>query len=221
VFTRTIGAAQVWDGRTGAALTPPLRHDGAAAAVGVGTVFTHDESRILTWTYNSARLWDARTGLPITAPLRHAGLMGVRFDKAEEHVLTWGRGTARVWSLAVDETVPPDQLLRQVQVRTGTRYNDVGVQRRRRDRRSLRGRMASYPGPGADAHSSVPASATGVGAVLEPLDRVRRLLGVLHCSFRTRPSSQQGITRRREMKEPMGEDRRGHPGDQHEQGPGP
>ena len=97
-------AAQLWDSRTGTALTKTLNHDQRD----FGARFSTDGSILLTWSSdNAARLWDAQTGRDIAPPLKHAArVRGARFDPYETRILTWSDdGTARLWSSRTGEAV--------------------------------------------------------------------------------------------------------------------
>jgi WD40 repeat protein/tetratricopeptide (TPR) repeat protein len=95
---QTKGVARVWDSATGQPLTPPLEHQGTV----YGSVFSRDETRILTWGGSAARVWDSLTGQPLTPPLAHKDTVnGAVFTQDETRILTWSKdGTARVWDVS-------------------------------------------------------------------------------------------------------------------------
>ena len=83
---------------------PPLRHGGPV----LGAVFSHDATRILTWSADStARLWDAATGQEVVAPLRHEGwVLGAAFNGDASRILSWSSdNTARLWDAATGQQV--------------------------------------------------------------------------------------------------------------------
>lgn len=100
------GVAQLWDARTGAALSPPLEHELRVD----GALFNADGSQLLTWCGRqyvasesaSARVWDGVTGKPLTPPLKHDGnVLGAQFAMDGKHVMTWGADRAiRLWFIS-------------------------------------------------------------------------------------------------------------------------
>ena len=77
----------------------------------VGAMFSHDESRILTWSWDkTARLWDARIGQQIGPSLQHeAELSGALFSLDDSRILTWSArdNTARLWDARTGQQIGP------------------------------------------------------------------------------------------------------------------
>jgi WD40 repeat protein len=109
--------ARVWDANTGAAISPPLRHN---AKNGVWRVaFSPEGSRLVTAAQDgTARIWDANTGAPITQPLKHSpsdlfnlsgqGVECVAFSPNGQRVATASDDkTARVWDAATGAPITP------------------------------------------------------------------------------------------------------------------
>jgi len=101
-------------------------HDGVD-----GAVFSHDESRILTWGAGRARLWAVGQNEPIQT-FEHEEwewARGAVFNHDESRILTWsGDGTARLWDIRLDENIPPDERILDFQVRSATNlYGSVSL----------------------------------------------------------------------------------------------
>jgi WD40 repeat protein/serine/threonine protein kinase len=100
------GTAQVWDLASGAAVTPPLRHQ---KRVWYAT-FSPDGLRVVTASDDgSARVWNAATGEAVTGPLQHAGAVWLgSFNHDNRLVVTASADrTARVWDAATGKPVTP------------------------------------------------------------------------------------------------------------------
>ena len=77
-------------------------HDGVD-----GAVFSHDESRILTWGADgSAQLWAVGQNEPIqTFQHEYGEVGGAVFSHDESRILTWGAGRARLWAVGQNEPI--------------------------------------------------------------------------------------------------------------------
>jgi len=90
------GTARVWDAKSGAPVSRPLRHAGPIHHV----EFSPNGTSVVTASDDgSARIWDARSGAPVTAPLRHEGpVRHAAFSADSRRVVTASDDkTARVW----------------------------------------------------------------------------------------------------------------------------
>lgn len=90
--------ARVYDARTGAPLTPPLKHGDVLN----GAVFSRDDSRVLTWGEDGfAKLWNSADGTQLAVMDMGAEVDGALFSPDESRIVTWGgsdtRGVARLW----------------------------------------------------------------------------------------------------------------------------
>ncbi len=99
-------AVRVWDAKTGAALTPPLRHTGILTNVrfsGTGKLLVTCSSD------NTARVWDVSTGALVAPPLRHRGTVtDADFSPDGTMVVTASKDrTARVWEVHTGEPITP------------------------------------------------------------------------------------------------------------------
>jgi WD40 repeat protein len=86
-----VGEVRVWDAQTGAAFTPPIRHEGEFQAA----TFSPDGRRVVTASGTptkpggEARVWDARTGKPLTPPMRPGDVVfWAEFSADGQRVLT-------------------------------------------------------------------------------------------------------------------------------------
>ena len=79
-------SAQVWDLRTGRALTGPLQH----SSIVQSAVFSPDKSKIVTASFDrTAQVWDAATGQRLAGPLQHdSALNSARFSPDGKRVVT-------------------------------------------------------------------------------------------------------------------------------------
>jgi WD40 repeat protein len=104
------GTARVWDGNSGAAVTPPLRHKARVMSVG----FSPDSRRVVTAARDStARLWDAATGEPLSLPLKHEDwLISADFSGDGRRLLTVCENrTVRLWRLPQEDRPTADLVL--------------------------------------------------------------------------------------------------------------
>ena len=105
----TNGVARVWDGRSGAPMSDPMRHPGSEIRA---AAFAADSRRVATASEDrTARVWDARSGQPVTEPMMHEDCKRVldcaispdgRFLQTEPGSLPGAAPTYCIWS------VPPD-----------------------------------------------------------------------------------------------------------------
>ncbi len=100
------GVARIRDGRTGEAVSPPLRHQGPVNSV----EFSPDESIVATASEDgTACLWDFRSGSLSVAPLRHpAAVRRARFAPEGRRLATASADHgARIWDSATGNLLLP------------------------------------------------------------------------------------------------------------------
>jgi len=96
------GTARIWDAVTGAAATPPLKHERDV----YWAEFSPDGRLVATASLDStARVWDATTGIPITGPLRHLdNVRHAAFSPDSSRLATASTDNhARIWNARTGE----------------------------------------------------------------------------------------------------------------------
>lgn len=91
-------SVRIWSARTGAALTPSMRHPTTLRLQ--QCAFSPDGGRLLTVSFdNTVRTWDAATGALLTRAIRHAkGVASARFHPDGRQIVTTSfDGSARLW----------------------------------------------------------------------------------------------------------------------------
>jgi hypothetical protein len=96
-----------------AELARAMPHNGGLCGSVGGAVFSHDDSRILSWgADNTVRLWDAATGRELVPAMRHdgglcGGVAGAVFSDDDSRILSWGDNTVRLWDAATGHELVP------------------------------------------------------------------------------------------------------------------
>lgn len=105
VLTWAIGAARLWDTRTGQLLLD-LPHDESTSVD--GAIFFAEETKILTWGFDgTARVWDASSGTQILAMPHEASVSGAVLSQDERRLLTWGaaQDSIKLWDIFTGDRV--------------------------------------------------------------------------------------------------------------------
>ncbi len=92
------GTARVWDAKSGAPISSPLRHAGPVHSA----AFSPNGQQVLTASEDgTARVWNAKSGAPMTPPLRHGGPVDhAAFSADGRRIVTASEDrTARVWDV--------------------------------------------------------------------------------------------------------------------------
>jgi WD40 repeat protein len=98
--------ARVWDAETGAAVTPPMGHDGE---VGFAE-FSPDGNYVVTTSADkTARVWRSADGTPVAPPMLHDGTVAhATFSPDGRYVATASYDhTARVWDASTGRAITP------------------------------------------------------------------------------------------------------------------
>lgn len=97
------GVARVWDVRTGAAVSPPLRHEGA-----VRVAHFSGSSLLITASGTSVRLWDTRTWKQRGEPIENESpVERVEMDLRSRRLLVTGNGAVRIYGDRVLSSAVP------------------------------------------------------------------------------------------------------------------
>jgi hypothetical protein len=120
--------ARVWDTKTGAAVTPPLKHLDCVVWAG----FSHDGRYVVTASFDrTARVWDAATGQALTPPLPQAGIPDCAvFTQDDRAVRTASHsekgGFIQTWALVSDPR-PAREVLSRAQLLALRRVDASGT----------------------------------------------------------------------------------------------
>jgi DNA-binding beta-propeller fold protein YncE len=96
--------ARVYDLASGAAVSPPLPHDGTVR----DAALSPDGKRVVTLLDKTVRVWDAATGEALTPPLKHEySVRHAAFSPDGKKVVTTNTNEARVWDAATGKEVTP------------------------------------------------------------------------------------------------------------------
>ncbi len=112
--------ARFWDARTGEPIGGPLRHAGVVTSVS----FRPDGTVLATGSYDhTARFWDTRHGRTdrgtVAAPLDVVSALMFRDDGKILATGSWDK-TTRLWDMPAPLEEDVEQLVRSVQVATGS-----------------------------------------------------------------------------------------------------
>ncbi len=122
------GTVRIWDVETGSELRKFL-HEGYTV---FGATLFCGNSRLLTWSGDwTSRIWDAENGIELRRFPHDRAVLGARLFSAESFLLTWSAdGTARLFDLTVDYSVPIDERILDLEIRTATEMDERGEIRR-------------------------------------------------------------------------------------------
>lgn len=89
--------ARVWDAKSLASLTPPMKHDDGVEQA----FFSADDSSIITASLDgTTKIWNSKTGSLLTAPLNHDGCVRIAASSHDGTLLVTAGddATARIWN---------------------------------------------------------------------------------------------------------------------------